>query len=589
MSALNPLSANPSSNASQPGPIGAGGAGQPPQSRVGVGSAAWRRALAPRLLASAQRCNGLGGLILAALLSLGFACWMYSPDYLLGTAATWQQQGGDVSQYLAGFNAFVREPWHWPLFRIESLNYPEGTIVTFVDAIPLYAVLVKLFHHGPGVGFWNPYGVWIALCYVLQGVGCWWICREARVKSWTALAALALLLAAFPALTHRAGHISLMSQWLLLFAFAVYLRGTRQRALAGAWWIGLLFCAFYINIYLFCMATVIFLADVARHLKPGHARHAVLTVIGFGCLLGASLFLTMLPLGGSAGAREWGFGYYSMNLLSPFAGGRLILWPHPTVHGGQGEGFNYIGVFALGLFAWALRLQKRHAPAFWSRHGFLLLAITLMALYAPSNLVHVGEVRLFDWGLPEWTLPITSQLRASGRFFWPAGYAVIVFAVLMVQRYGRARWSTLVLCAVVLFQFWDLKAQHLQARANAHEARPVLLDEAQWDAFLGPGTTTLNFYPVFRCGKAAANETLLPAMLYASKRKLNMTTGYLSRVARPCDQLEKEIANAKGPGDAFVFARNEFPEQARVLTLLGGEQAAHCVEAGAFFLCKRRH
>ena len=27
--------------------------------------------------------------------------------------------------------------------------------------------------------------------------------------------------------------------------------------------------------------------------------------------------------------------------------------------------------------------------------------------------------------------------------------------------------------------------------------------------------------------------TLLPAMLYASKRKLNMTTGYLSRVARP--------------------------------------------------------
>jgi hypothetical protein len=579
MNALKSFSAKPSPIKTTP----AGSDGRPP-----VGSALWRRRLAARLLASLSKVDGLGGMMLAALLALGFACWMYSPDYLLGTAPTWQQQGGDVSQYLAGFNAFVREPWHWPLFRIESLNYPEGTIVTFVDAIPLYAALIKLFH-GSDAGFWNPYGFWVGLCYVLQGVGCWWICREAQVRSWTALAALALLLAAFPALTHRAGHISLMSQWLLLFAFAIYLRGTRRQALASACWIGLLFCAFYINIYIFCMTTAIFLADIARHIKPGHSGRALLTVAGAGGLLGASLFLTMLPLGGSAGAREWGFGYYSMNLLSPFAGGRLILWPHPTVHGGQGEGFNYIGVFALGLFAWALCLQKRHAPVFWARHRFLLLAIALMALYAPSNLVHVGEVRLFDWGLPEWTLPITSQLRASGRFFWPAGYAVIVFAVIMAQRYGKARWAALVLSAVVVLQFWDLKAQHLQTRAIAHQAAPVLLDEAKWDAFLGADTRTLHFYPVFRCGKGAANETLLPAMLYASKRKLNMTTGYLSRVARPCELLEKEVANAKAPGDAFVFARNEFPDLAGVQARLGGEQAAQCIETGAFFLCKRRH
>lgn len=560
----------------------------PAKASPAVAKAPWRRDLGRRLLASARKADGLGGLVLAALLAFGFAYWMYSPAYLLGAAASWQQQAGDISQYLAGFNAFVREPWHWPLLRIESLNYPEGTIVTFVDAIPLYAVLLKLLHHGPGVEFWNPYGIWIGLCYVLQGVGCWWICREARVRSWIALVALTLLLAAFPALTHRVGHLSLMSQWLLLFAFAVYLRGTRQKALAGAFWIGLLFCAFYINIYIFCMVTVIFLADIARHIKPGHAGRAVRTLAGAGLVLGASLFVTMLPLGASAGSREWGFGYYSMNLLSPFAGGRLLIWPHPTVHGGQGEGFNYLGIFALGLFAYALYLRKRHAPTFWARHGFLLLAILLMALYAPSNSVHIGETRVFDWALPEWTVPITSQLRVSGRFFWPAGYAVIVFAVIMVQRYGRRGWSTLLLCAVVLLQFWDLRPQHLNTRAIVHQPQPVLLDEAKWDAFLGKETDTLYFYPVFRCGKGSANETLLPAMLYASKRKLNMTTGYLSRVARPCDLYGKEIAGATAPGAAFVFARNEFPELARVQALLGGEQAAQCVEEGAVFLCKRR-
>lgn len=551
------------------------------------GASGRMKSRASAMFKSLARPDGLGGLVLAIVLALGFACWLHSPAHLLGRSAVWLQQGGDVTQYIAGFNAFIHEPWHWPLLRITSLNYPEGTLATFVDAIPLYAALLKLLHHGPGVGFWNPYGFWIGFCYVMQGVGCWWICREAKLRSWVALASLALLLASFPALTNRLHHISLMSQWLLLFAFAIYLRGTRRQVLASGAWIALIFCAFYINIYLFSMVLVIFVADLARHLALGQAGRVLATALGISALLGASLFATMLPLTGSAGAREWGFGYYSMNLLSPFSGGNLLIWPHPVVHGGQGEGFNYLGIFLLGLFVYAWRLQRRHAPAFWSRHGMLLLGISLMALYAPSNVVYLGEVRMFEWAMPEWTYSITAQMRVSGRFFWPAGYAVVIFTVIMAQRYGKAGWIAIVLPAVVLLQLWDLQPLHARSRASVHQTFPVMLDEAKWTAFLGKETRTLYFYPPFRCGKAGANDTLLPTMLYASKYQLNMSTGYLSRVVKPCDNYAREIAAATGPDNAFVFARNEFPEMGAVMNMLGGQDAATCIPVDAVFLCKR--
>src|SRR5471032_795476 len=86
---------------------------QPPPSQ-------WRRQLA--------RTQGTAALLLAALLSVAFAAWLYSPEFLLGHAAFWQQQNGDITQYMAGFNAYVQEPWHWPLLRLTSLNAPQGTL-----------------------------------------------------------------------------------------------------------------------------------------------------------------------------------------------------------------------------------------------------------------------------------------------------------------------------------------------------------------------------------------------------------------------------------------------------------------------------
>jgi hypothetical protein len=529
---------------------------------------------------------GPAALVLAAALALAFACWLFTLPFMRGLTSFWQQQDGDIAQYLAGFNAYVREPWQWPLLHLSSINYPDGTLATFLDTVPLYALLQKLWQHGPGTPFRNPYPLWIALCYALQGAGAWWICREARLRSWTALLVLTLLLAAYPALGYRIHHTSLMSQWLLLFGFALYLRGTRMQQLAGAAWVGLLLLAFYINIYLCCMLGLLFVADWLRHARAGQRRGLLGAPLAAAVLLGTSVALTMLPLGANAGGGEWGFGFYSMNLLGPFAGGRLLQFKQAIANEGQGEGYAYVGVFLLAMMGHALRLRQRRDPAFWQRHRTLLVMLVLMTLYALSNTVYLSNTELFHVDLPGWTERFTSLMRCSARFFWPVGYAVILFTVITVQRLGGRR-APLLLLGLLVLQFWDLGPHHQRTRETAYIAAPARVTAPVWEQFLGAGSKTLQVYPPFGCGKAPATLTILPTMLYAVKHELNMSTGYVARLKKPCDHYAQEIAASTAPGTAFVFIKTDFAQINEVEQLLGGKPAATCIEADFAWLCKR--
>jgi hypothetical protein len=526
----------------------------------------------------------------AALLALGFALWLYKYPMLRGTAPFWWREDADITQYLAGFNAFVHEPWHWPLLRIESLNTPEGTLATFLDTIPLYAMLLKVVH--PGAGYWNPYGLWIALCFTLQGAGAWWICREAKVRSWPALVALALLLASFPALTRRIPHTSLMSQWLLLFALAVYLRSGRLGRLATGWWVALLIGAFYINIYLFAMTSAIFAADVLRELLRGLRKpfgrasilRALLAPVAAYGLLFATMWLTMLPLPPGSGNGEWGFGYYSMNLLAPLHGGMLLQLEHPQAHHGQGEGHNYLGIFLLALTAFVFKLRGRRDPDFWRRHRALLGMLAVLTLYALSNVVYLGDTRLYTLWLPPALESVTSTFRSSGRFFWPVGYAIVVFTVLGVARHMKTWHAAAVLAALVGLQFWDLQPHHAGVRAEVAQGGKQAIDPVRWDTFLGTGVKALHYYPPFHCDEAPPAAALLPTMAYAVKHGYPLSTGYIARAAKPCDNYAADIARLPAT-TAVAFEKHAFPLEQDAQRLMG--TGATCADMQMVFLCRR--
>ena len=118
-----------------------------------------------RLLAlAAARGIDIAGFVLSCIAG-GVLLWLITPPgFIPGTASYWQTQLEDIAQYLSGYRAFMAAPWSLPLLHIPSLNWPAGTTVTFVDAIPTFSLAVKLVDPLLPIPH-NPLGVWVLICY----------------------------------------------------------------------------------------------------------------------------------------------------------------------------------------------------------------------------------------------------------------------------------------------------------------------------------------------------------------------------------------------------------------------------------------
>lgn len=509
--------------------------------------------------------TGSLGLAVSSIVGILYAYWLLPDGFITGTHSYWLAQNEDITVYVSGFYAFFREAWHWPLWRIDSLNWPEGTLTTFLDAIPLFAALLKLAAPASWFPF-NPYGLWVALCLALQSIGAWWVLREARIQSWMALLTLTFLLLMFPAWLARMGHISLMSQWVIVFALALTVRSTRQQRFPGPSWCVLLWLAFFTNIYLFSMSALIFACDAIYCLRKGNLRAVLLWSPITVTLIAVSAFVTMWPIPGSTGAPDVGFGIYSMNVLSPFTGSRFF---EPTAHSAEQafEGYNYLGLGGLTLVATALWLRLRHAPRIraWIFPFELWAALILCTLYALSNVVYAGQTLLWTWQVPEWAKPLTGQLRASGRFFWVVGYTIIIFSIITICRRVPRKTAGVLMTAVLLLQTIDLwpqlqKLRHLQPNHSG-----AVIDYREWDTAIPIGTKTVYFFPKLKCNRKTSHlNTLLPVMRYSSERDLNITTGYIARHNPICAQESVEIAQSDSATSTYVFVNQEYsPAQIR--------------------------
>ena len=535
--------------------------------------------------ASAAR---LPGAIVSCALAVAYILWLYPQEFLLGTGTYWLDQYADTAQYLSGYQAFVNEPWRWPLLRIASINWPEGTLATFVDIIPIYAVLMKCLAK-LGIVVANPFGVWVAACYVLQSIGAWWLVRELRSASWVLLLSLVALLLTFPALGARLGHISLMSHWLILFAYAMYIRCARLQSPMPALWAILLFVAFYVNIYIFAMVGVVFFVSIIRLARKLSGQSLARSLAIPPLAIGLSLFDTMLPIPAGQGAAEAGFGYYSMNLLSPFAGGRLINFPHPVAHAGQGEGFNYLGAGGVVLAVYAIWLRVQYDTTFLRRHRALLAALVAVSIYAVSNRVFLGEALLFAGYQPAALRILSDQFRVSARFFWLVGYATIIFGCVTAWRFcdGRLRVAVAALIGATALQLWDLTPRQSLIRAVASRPPNVLIHAAAWDAFLDRQVSTLQYFPPFKCGAVSPHDTLLPVMVYATDRGLNLSTGYVARASKPCTDVRTQILSTDAKSSAYVFVKSEFPDLTAIMRMFNPADPMVCRPIDFAYVCKR--
>jgi len=229
-----------------------------------------------------------------------------------------------------------------------------------------------------------------------------------------------------------------------------------------------------------------------------------------------------------------------------------------TFADGQYEGYNYLGAGVLFLLVVGIVVRLRQDPRFFRRHGTLFAMLAFASLYAVSNRVYLGHRHVLEWTVPrvlEWPL---GTFRASGRLFWPVGYALVVFAVLTCVRRLPARVAGCTLALALALQWVDLQPVFGLVRHALERPARRLIDSALWDAALGREVHTIYIHPKLGCARTPDAYTgILAVQRYAAERRVRLNTGHLPHYRPRCDAGPREIAASDPTTSAYVFLRGE--------------------------------
>ena len=357
--------------------------------------------------------------------------------------------------------------------------------VIYTDSTPILSLIGRVLLQLTGQ-IVPLYGAWAGACLVGIALAATLLVRTLGARSLMSAGAAAVIGVSMPPLLARWGHLSLMGQWLIPLALAVYLLLLRHRPAAplmGAAIAGLCVLALLIHPYLFLMVTGIlacvpFQAVYARQMRPG-AGLAVLAGVT------VSLTLVMAAMGhfSSAGAApHGGFGSFSTNLASAFVpqnSGVLPLGTPGIMQGtyGQFEGFAYLGLGLLVLL-WITRRTLLSRAALL-RHPFLMAVMLGSTALAVSNEVFLAQFHLFTIPLPDAALRLAGVVRASGRFIWVPVYLTMGVAVAAAARHPRAGW---LLAVAATLQWMDVGPWRGAIRGSVAHSAPAALDRAAWVA-----------------------------------------------------------------------------------------------------------
>lgn len=520
----------------------------------------------------------VGGIAVAAMLP--FAT-------IIGAGGLWTSPSGDVARSLAGHLAFQGEAWRWPLLTTRMLLWPHEASVAMADSNPAFSLLAKTLSRSLGLGPINLLGFWLALCVLLQPVAAAYALRGAMHDRFEAALVAAVLALLSMAWLWRVGHLNLMGQFVILAAIGLVLR-----MLAGAvrfGWIkaaGLLAAGVLFHPYLFVMSAMV-LAAVPAEATLAWRWRAIQQWCCWLLACAAPLVLFRL-LSGDLGGGTTGFGFFSMNLLSPawpqmsgvFGSGLHLL----DATGGQGEGFNYLGAGVLFLLAAAGVALAASRQALRVPRG-LLLSLLGLSVVALSNRIYAGHLLLLDLGDEPWE-KLFAPVRASGRFFWPVGYALMIGAAVVVAKRLPRPAAVIVFAAAALLQFADtgpLRQRAADFLAGADAAPPNGMA-------LPAGTTFVSVAPSSMC--TASQQTLelsASLLLRAARAGWRLGGAFLARAPRgfSCDKERLDaIESPLATGEARVMTTAESIAAIRLPNL---GLAARCIKTGTVVICSREH
>lgn len=391
----------------------------------------------------------------------------------------------DIIQHYAGWLAYRNSDWTFPIGMAENMAVGDGTVVSYLDCIPWFAIVFKVFR-GILPKTFQYFGLYVLLCFVLQSIAGYKIIYfKTKNYKYSLLGAIFVCFA--PILLDRAfKHTGLGSHWLILFAIYVYMKHCE----GSKWKDYILFTilevlAIGIHPYFIPgIAAFAFLATVNDLIKRRKKAwiSIILLVLVQVITVGVGFIIGTFGVADVDNSR-WGYGFFSMNLnaiINPISSGYYnwssILKVHPYTLGNY-DGFNFLGlgilcgIFLLVVFMIVSNREKEVLKKLLKNIPLLIVCAGLTA-FAVTNVVTFNDKVLLEIELPEKILNFCGNFRGSGRIFYPVFYSIFLYVIYRIYSYKDIMCENKVyaILAVLIFvQVFDMRHCLIQKHHNFKE------------------------------------------------------------------------------------------------------------------------
>ena len=473
----------------------------------------------------------------------------------------------DLIQHYLGWLLYRNSDWHFPITLIDNISNSEKIPVVYMDSIPLFAIIAKVFSPVLPDTF-QYFGIYGVMCYFLMGgFSAVTVFRLTDDGAYSVLSSL-LMSASIPMIFRTFWHTALGAHWIVAASLYLLLVNDKKSTLrSSVYWGALAFFAVSLQAYFLPMVfiSLIFtaLSDIVINGK-GTWKRSLINIASFF----ASMLLTAWILGffyGSVSNVGDYLGYYSFNYNAFFNtfGYSLLFKGLPLFWIGQYEGYAYPGacIYLLFLISVISRSRAKDRQQLFPREkrSLLIMYAMVFILFAGSNVLTFGEDYILI-PMPKPILDIWQLFRSSGRMIWPVFYLLICLILVSFCRSfkdRRVRYVIIILCLVCHFVEFSpfIRAVHRQYYPRYESYRP--LEDPSWDTI---ASRYGNIYICFGSQNMYLDSNLkmecLELTYFACEHDMAMNTTYLSR--DNTDQINEEtirmVASGTLPDDTvFVF------------------------------------
>lgn len=387
---------------------------------------------------------------------------LYGIKVLDVTNVEWLKSSGDLTQHFFGWEFYRRSDWSFPIGLIKGLTYPYHGSISYMDSIPIFAIIFKIFRGFLPDNF-QYFGIWGLTCFILQG-GIFSIILAKYEKKHYMVALYSFVIFTVPMLYIRMfGHSALGGQWIILFALYMWFCLEEASIIKRiAVWSIILSLAVAIHPYFCPIVGIILAGDVLRDFIKKRNIKEELLMLTIPVITAAIVFFI---IGGFYGKGSSGglLGYYSMNINSIINSNGIsrFLKTLPHYYDGQAEGINYFGLGVVVLILIYLfnqvigLLKKKPVDKVNTIIGGIIILVSLILAMSPT--ITLNDKMLLDYTniVPDVIISIWSIFRSTGRLFWGAYYLIMVSLIVYFVNKGSKYKIILVLC--VFLQIVDVK------------------------------------------------------------------------------------------------------------------------------------